>query len=118
MMMKLVKCDHADSEKCPLDKCPHKGVHEEGDECPRQPCWSLENGSSLIVECCPATCGDDAEYQRGYKAGYDRATAELRQDIANLRAAMLALRDLWPAERWATLSAICRDHPVIDKETT
>jgi hypothetical protein len=32
------------------------------------------------------------------------------------RAAMLAMRDLWPAERWATLSAICRDHPVIEEE--
>jgi carbon storage regulator len=52
--MKLVKCDHADSEKCPLDKCPHKGVHEENEDCPRQPCWSLENGS-LIVECHPVT---------------------------------------------------------------
>jgi hypothetical protein len=33
-----------------------------------------------------------------------------------LRAAILALRDLWPAERWATLIAICRDHPVIERE--
>jgi hypothetical protein len=70
----------------------------------------------LIVECCQATCGDDAEYQRGYKAGYDRATAELRQDMENLRAAMLDMRNLRPVERWATLSAICRDHPVIEQE--
>ena len=40
----------------------------------------------------------------------------LAKSHQELRAAVLAMRSLWPAERWATLSAICRDHPCIDRE--
>lgn len=57
----------------------------------------------------------DSEYQRGYLSGFDRASAESKQEIDRLRAAVVSLGRLWPAERWATLSGICRDHPVIDE---
>jgi hypothetical protein len=45
----------------------------------------------------------------------DKKIASLEAEIERLRAAILAMRRLWPAERWATLSAICRDHPCIDE---
>lgn len=57
----------------------------------------------------------DGEYQRGYRDGFDRATAETQQEVDRLRLAIKSLSRLWPAERWATLSGICRDHPCIDE---
>jgi hypothetical protein len=35
--------------------------------------------------------------------------------VAELEEAVRSLARLWPAERWATLSGICRDHPLIDE---
>ncbi len=39
-------------------------------------------------------------------------------EIERLRAAVSELYSLWPAERWATLSGICRHHPIIDETIT
>jgi hypothetical protein len=50
--------------------------------------------------------------------GNDRVVAGyevLLEHYRRMSAAVLSMRNLWPAERWATLSAICRDHPCIDE---
>jgi len=45
-------------------------------------------------------------------AGYEVLLEHYRRTTA----AVVALRSLWPVERWATLSVICRDHPCIDRQ--
>lgn len=60
----------------------------------------VENGSDLILKVRQLLSG----------------LAAMRGEVERLRTAVVTLRDHWPAERWATLSAICRDHPCIDQE--
>jgi hypothetical protein len=50
--------------------------------------------------------------------GNDRVVAGfevLTEHYRRMAAAVRSLVSLWPAERWATLSGICRDHPCIDQ---
>ena len=42
---------------------------------------------------------------------------EAADEIERLKAAIRSLRNSWPCERWATLSAICRDHPCVNETT-
>lgn len=44
-----------------------------------------------------------------------RDLIEAARRCEELEAAVRSLARLWPAERWATLSGICRDHPLIDE---
>ncbi len=39
----------------------------------------------------------------------------LLEHYRRMSAAVMSMRNLWPAEWWATLSAICREHPCIDQ---
>ena len=83
------------------------------------------NNSKIIQECGPdtytvitgeqQTCFDGVEAAADQVACLHSIIEGLRQDRENLRAAVLSMRNLWPAERWATLSGICRDHPCIDE---
>jgi hypothetical protein len=60
-----------------------------------------------------------SERDERYMSEINRLEGErdyLQAKVKELAAAVLSLRDLWPVERWATLSAICRDHPVIERE--
>jgi hypothetical protein len=50
--------------------------------------------------------------------GNDRVVAGyevLLEHYRRMSAAALSMRSLWPAERWATLSGICREHSCIDE---
>jgi hypothetical protein len=61
---------------------------------------------------------DLEDVRRTKIVGNDRVVAGYEVLLEHYRrttAAVVALRNLWPAERWATLSAICRDHPCIDQ---
>jgi hypothetical protein len=44
-----------------------------------------------------------------------RDLIEAARRCEELEEAVRSLARLWPAERWATLSGICRDHPLIDE---
>jgi len=59
---------------------------------------------------------EDVACYEAMKQGVSVRIADLEVEVKRLRAAVLSMRSLWPVERWATLSAICRDHPCIDRE--
>jgi hypothetical protein len=75
---------------------------------------------NIVHGCSPALAAAgfpvESSQPDGAVGGIRRAVEAMAKEKQELRAAMLDLRNLWPAERWATLSAICRDHPVIERE--